>query len=136
MGAMRRMVTWAMVLALLGSIGAGVGIQATHRQDETQELSDTERIKLEKQAAELNRQIGEHYQKRRFDEAIRLSEQLLATYRQLYPTDSFPDGHRNLANCLYNLGTLLKARGELDKAEHYYRDALAMRQRLYPRDTL
>ena len=55
-------------------------------------------------------------------------------YRQLYPTEHYPQGHPDLATSLNNLGGLLKSRGEYAAAEPFYRDALAMRRQLYPKE--
>ena len=132
MGAMRQVGMWALILALLGSIGAGLGIQATHGQEKAEELSEKERKQLEQLVADLNSQVVVFSQKGKFDEAISLSEQSLALTQKLYPKRTFPDGHRDLATRLNNLGYLLQARGELVKAESFYRDALTMRNRLYP----
>jgi len=54
--------------------------------------------------------------------------------RRLYPADKYPDGYPDLATSLNNLGFLLKARGEYDEAERFYREALAMDRKLYPAD--
>ena len=50
----------------------------------------------------------------------------------LHPLGRYPDGHPHLANGLTNLGGLLYARREYGAAERYYREALAMCQKLYP----
>ena len=57
------------------------------------------------------------------------------TIRQrLYPKKEYPDGHPELAESLYCLGSFLQAQGEYAKAEPFFRDALAMCQKLYPKD--
>jgi CHAT domain-containing protein/Tfp pilus assembly protein PilF len=53
-------------------------------------------------------------------------------HRRLYPPKRYPNGHADLASSLTNLGRLLRARGEPARAEHCYREALAMRRKLYP----
>ena len=55
-------------------------------------------------------------------------------YQKLYPKDSYPQGHPDLATSLNNLGFLLQAQGEYGKAEPFFRQALAMYQKLYPKE--
>jgi CHAT domain-containing protein len=55
--------------------------------------------------------------------------------RRLYPADTYPDGHPDLAGSLNNLGYVLEAQGRPAAAEPLFREALAMRRRLYPADT-
>ena len=52
--------------------------------------------------------------------------------RRLYPEAQYPQGHRDLALSLNNLGELLQDQGEYAGARDYYEQALAMRRRLYP----
>jgi CHAT domain-containing protein/tetratricopeptide (TPR) repeat protein len=51
---------------------------------------------------------------------------------KLYPSDKYPDGHPDLANCLFFLGLALHSQSQSAAAEPYLRDALSMRRRLYP----
>jgi CHAT domain-containing protein len=50
--------------------------------------------------------------------------------KKLYPASRYPDGHRDLAQSLNNLGFLLQARGEYGQARPYCEQALAMQQSL------
>jgi CHAT domain-containing protein len=126
MNAVRRMAALALALGLLGAAASG--------QEKGGELTERERMQLERQAAELDRQAFANYQKGRIDEAIRLEEQRLSLCRRLYPKAKDPNGHPDLAATLNALGFLLDARGEYARAEPILRDALAMCQKLYPKD--
>ena len=70
----------------------------------------------------------------RYEEALRCWEQTLAKAEQLYSKDRYPQGHLELAASVNNLGHILLDRGELVKAEAYYRQAHEMRQKLFPAD--
>ncbi len=66
----------------------------------------------------------------------------LAVRQKLYPKDKYPHGHERLAFSLFLVGYVLGAQGmyyqadqaKLAEADAYYRDALAMFRRLYPKD--
>jgi CHAT domain-containing protein/uncharacterized protein HemY len=52
--------------------------------------------------------------------------------QKLYPASRHPAGHPDLSKSFNNLGVLLRARGEYERAQAYLEQALAMRQKLYP----
>src|SRR6202035_1578484 len=52
--------------------------------------------------------------------------------RKLYPSSKYPDGHADLAQSLNNLGFVLKAIGQADKALTFYQQGLDMTRQLYP----
>jgi hypothetical protein len=54
--------------------------------------------------------------------------------QRVYPKEKFPNGHPRLAVSLNDLGSLLKDQGEYAKAEPFLRQALEMRQKLYPKE--
>jgi CHAT domain-containing protein/tetratricopeptide (TPR) repeat protein len=83
-------------------------------------------------AAALSRQAVQLYQQGRLEEAVLRAREALPLYRRLYPPESYPQGHPALANGLNNLGTLLRAQGDLAGAEPLFREALAIRRKLYP----
>ena len=68
-----------------------------------------------------------------FDEATDLLRQMLGLNRRLYPRTAIRRATPDLAHSLNNLGLVLGARGDLARAEPFYRDALAMYRQLYPR---
>ena len=51
--------------------------------------------------------------------------------KDLYPPKEYPDGHQGVAISLGWLGLLLNSQGKYAEAEPFYRDALAMYQRLH-----
>jgi tetratricopeptide (TPR) repeat protein len=60
------------------------------------------------------------------NDAIPLMRKAVAMDRALYPNEPHPD----LAEVLNDMGYLLDERGDLDESEKFYREALAMYQRL------
>jgi tetratricopeptide (TPR) repeat protein len=95
-----------------------------------QELSAAHRAGLEQEAAKLQEKGDALYRQGRYEEAIRLVRDALAMRRKLYSENPFPGGHPALTESLNNLGELLHARSDRARAELFYRDALAMYQRL------
>ena len=61
------------------------------------------------------------------------SERALEMREALYPKDSYPQGHPDLAGSLNNLGSLLEAQGDYGEARGYLERALAMREPFTPR---
>jgi len=76
----------------------------------------------------LNAQVVAAFNQGRRDDALALARRALALAEQDHP------GAKRHATALNNLGSLLQARGDLAGAEPLYRDALAMRQRLFQGD--
>jgi len=119
----------ALALLMLGWVVTAVPARG---DEPAKELTDEQREKLEKEAAELGVKAGRLYQDGQYAAATEVQEKVLACQRKLYPVDKYPGGHPDLADSLNALGFVLKARGEYAKAEPYYRDALEMKKRLYP----
>jgi CHAT domain-containing protein/Tfp pilus assembly protein PilF len=97
-----------------------------------EELTPQERRQLEQQAAALARQGEQRYQEGRLDDALQLWTRVVEIRRRVYSPARCPDGHTDLAISLSWLGYLLKAQGELVRAEPLDREALAMYRKLYP----
>jgi tetratricopeptide (TPR) repeat protein len=60
------------------------------------------------------------------NDAVPLMRKAVAMERSLYPNEPHPD----LAEALNDMGLLLDERGDLDESEKFYRESLAMYQRL------
>src|SRR3954471_10924495 len=60
----------------------------------------------------------------RYPEALDRLRRSLAINERLYPKAQYPDGHRDLAAGLHNLGLLLRAMGRLEPALPYAEEAL------------
>ncbi len=110
------------VLGVVLAVAAGAG-------ESPGELTAEQRKRLEGEANELNERGLALYQRRDYAGAVALLEQALELRRKLHPL-----GHADVATNLNNLGVLLRSMGELKKAEPNYRQALEMRQRLYPKE--
>jgi CHAT domain-containing protein/Tfp pilus assembly protein PilF len=65
-------------------------------------------------------------------EAVQLLEKALAGLERLYPPDKYPDGHKDLASGLDNLGAMLGHAGFDERCIAMCEKALAMRRLLYP----
>src|SRR4051794_196072 len=90
----------AVVAGLAGLAWTEPDLRGARAQDNKQEFSDTERKDLEKQVRALIKEAVAHDQQGRLDDALRALEQCSRLQRQLYPTATFPDGHRDLAASL------------------------------------
>ena len=102
--------------------------------DPPKKLTAEERKELEAKRVELGAAGVKASQAGKYSEAQKAFEMALEVARRLYPKDEFPDGHAKLATSLNNLADLYEAQGKLADAEHLYRDALAMRKRLFKGD--
>jgi CHAT domain-containing protein/tetratricopeptide (TPR) repeat protein len=91
-----------------------------------------DRAALESRAGALSQKALELVQQDRAAQAVPLAEEALALYRRLYPKDRYPAGHADLAASLHALGFVLRARGDITRAETLYREALAMGRKLFP----
>src|SRR5262245_29733107 len=92
-------------LALLGWLVVFLAVcaPASARQaGGAQELTEAERGRLAKEAAELNQRAGLLHQQGKYIEASKLLEAALALRRQLYPPRGYPQGHADLAANLNN----------------------------------
>src|SRR5690349_19498952 len=88
------------------------------------ELTPEERDRRTAKAAELNTEGVRLYQRGDYPRALAALQEALDLRRQLYPEAKYPQGHERLADSLNNLATLHQARGEYDRAEQFFRDAL------------
>jgi CHAT domain-containing protein/Tfp pilus assembly protein PilF len=121
---MTRNIVLVIAIAMCGQSSAPAGDPPTR-------LSAEERKRLESELKELNDTGLKQYQAGKLTEATVTQEKAFAVARRLYPKDDFPNGHRELAACLTSLGGVLEERNLLAEAEPYYRQALAMHQRLH-----
>jgi CHAT domain-containing protein/Tfp pilus assembly protein PilF len=117
-------------LMLLGLMSVALGTAGA--ADEA--LTPAERKELEQQAQNANQQAVERYREGKYKDATQSAEEALPILRRLYPRKDYPDGHRELATCLNNLGLFLRVQGEYARAERFYRDALEMYQKLFPKE--
>jgi CHAT domain-containing protein/Tfp pilus assembly protein PilF len=87
---------------------------------------------LAAKAAKLNDEGVKLYDKRQMKESVEKLAAAIEIRRKLYPLESFPAGHADLAISLNNLGVVLDAQGQAAKALPYHEQALAMYRTLYP----
>src|SRR5262245_48077346 len=111
--------------------GFGPGLRAA---EPPAKLTPEQRKTLEARRGELNSAGEKSYHAGKHAEAIQAFEAALEISRALYPRDTFPDGHANLATSLNNLAGLYQAQGKYAAAEALFKAALAMCQRLFQGD--
>ncbi len=121
--------SWTVVLVVLVALGLGAQAQT----EPPEKLTAEQRKELEAKGKELNAAAVQAHRKGQLAEATKAAREALAIARQLYPTAEYPDGHPDLATSLNNLGFLLWSQRKFPEAEPLFREALAMRQRLYAR---
>ncbi len=97
-------------------------------------LTAEARKELEGNARELNNRAGELSRRGQYAEAAEVYREALRVWERLYPKDSHPHGHANLALTLNNLGVVLRKGGKPREAEAVYRQALAMQRKLFPKE--
>jgi tetratricopeptide (TPR) repeat protein/CHAT domain-containing protein len=97
-----------------------------------EEPSEADREKTATEARRLNAESVQLYRQGKTAEALEQARAALALRRQLYPLDKYPDGHRELAQSLNNIGSLLQVQRSYAEARPFYEQALAMRRKLYP----
>ncbi len=68
------------------------------------------------------------------DDAVQSLAEGLRIARRLHPKGEAPDGHPDLVISMQNLAVVYQAQGKWGDAEGFYKDALAMRERLDPGD--
>jgi CHAT domain-containing protein/tetratricopeptide (TPR) repeat protein len=120
---------WAALLVLLAACPSRAAAD-----DPPKEPSPEQRVRLEKQAAELNERAEALNGQGRYPEATKLLQEALEIKRKLYPEERYPQGHADLARSLHNLGLVLQAQGEYGQALDSLQRALHMRQQLYPKE--
>src|SRR5262245_20335123 len=113
-----------LLAALLGLLAAAPG--------RAEPPSAEEQARLEAEALKADQERGALYRQGRMREALSRAERVLALARQLYPREQFPDGHRNLASSLNNVGITLRALGRPEEALTHLQQAQATYRRLYP----
>ena len=52
---------------------------------------------------ELIRTANACYQQKQYDEAMQRLQQLLALYKQIYPAEQYPNGHRDVVECCVDI---------------------------------
>jgi tetratricopeptide (TPR) repeat protein len=88
------------------------------------ELTPQQRQELEKQALALSTEGVQLHGRGQHAKATELFREALAIRQRLYPRESYPQGHPDLATSLNNLAALLHAQGDYARAEPLYREAL------------
>src|SRR5262249_15537555 len=106
--------TGLLVLGLALSL-AGLALAAGQEPD----LTPQERQKLEAQAKECYGRLLKFYDEAKLTDALKEAQQVLTINRRLYPESKYPDGHRDLATSLNNLGFVLQAMERPDAALGY-----------------
>lgn len=99
--------------------------------DPPKKLTDEERKELAAKYSERETDGFKAYKAGRPADAVKAVEEALAIGRRLYPAAEYPDGHRELATTLTNLGFMHQLQGQYAAAERRYGEALAMRRRLF-----
>jgi CHAT domain-containing protein/Tfp pilus assembly protein PilF len=112
--------SWCSVLSVLHAEGPGKAPTPEERQA------------LQEKAQQLNGKLVKAYQDGRLDDALDCAREMLRIFEQLYPTTTHPDGHRDLAATINNLGNVLLNRGDYARAQPLFERALAMNEKLYP----
>jgi tetratricopeptide (TPR) repeat protein len=107
---------------------------AVRAQDKPANELTPEQQRLKKRAHDLNEEAVKLYQQGRYAESTKRLQEVLQIREGLYPKDTYPQGHPDLARSLNNLGALLKVQEQYAKALPYFEQALAMYERLYPKD--
>src|SRR5437879_1230836 len=87
-----------------------VGAALVAQEPKLPELTPEEQ-KLAAEALKLNEEAGQMYQQGKAAQAVAKLRQSLEIYQRLYPVLKYPDGHRDLAASLNNLGFMLQAAG-------------------------
>ncbi len=125
-----------MIRMLVGLV-LGVTLAASWRAQAGEEpppkkLTPEERKELQLRWKELTRAGEKLYEAGKRVEATRTLQEALEVARRLYPVTEFPDGHPDLAASLNTRGYLFQVQGKDAEAEPLFREALAMRRRLFP----
>ena len=128
-----------LVLALVaylpaGAVGAdpaaGANEAAADPKSEPKERADPEHDALVKEAASLLAQGKTAIKAGKYDRAEELYRKSLAVYEKAYPSAKYPNGHRQLAIALNNMGALFHAQNKPAEAVPYYEKAVEMGRRL------
>ena len=120
-----------LLVCLLTGVLLAVPVRA---DDPPKKLTPGERKELKAKSQAANAAGLKAYQAGKIDDAVRSVEEGLKIARRLFNPIEFPNGHRDLATAMNNLGFLYKAQGKLAAAEPLYKDALAMKKRLFKGD--
>jgi CHAT domain-containing protein/tetratricopeptide (TPR) repeat protein len=113
-------------------LNAGIVVALYASLSRAEEPSSADRETLAADARRLNAEGVQLYRQGNLADAVERMKAALSLRQKLYPEDKFPDGHRELAQSLNNLGSLLQTQRAYDDARPYYEQALAMRRKLYP----
>jgi tetratricopeptide (TPR) repeat protein len=111
-----------------------IACTALAQEPKPRELTPEEK-RLSAEAQRLSREGVDLYQRGQSTEAIVKVRKALEITQKLFPPETYPDGHSDLATDLFNLGTVQEALGMHSQAVRYLEQALAMRQKLYPQST-
>ncbi len=117
-------------LALMVTAGTLAGLASAGEG----ELTPEERQKLLQESSRLNGEVRRHYQAGHIVEAMQAQREHLKLTRRLYPRESFPEGHSELAASLGNMGYFHSILGRLEEALEHNQQVLAMNRKLYPAD--
>jgi CHAT domain-containing protein/Tfp pilus assembly protein PilF len=95
---------------------------------------EAERTRLKQEANNLAVQAYNLYKELRYDSALELLKQAEIILLQLYPPNTFPQGHPDLVFVLNNKAAILNDQGDYERARIVFEQVLAMDRKLYPED--
>ncbi len=120
-------------MALLMLLFLGSFAPAGRADDPPQRLTPERRQELQRQAVELSRVGDQAYQRGDLTTAVEKNRRLLQIRERLYPKESYPQGHHDLALSLNNLGFLLWSQGDYGGARGYLSGRWRCGRRSIPR---
>jgi tetratricopeptide (TPR) repeat protein len=116
---------------MVAARGLWLSAAALPAQEPNPPVLTPEEQKLAAEATRLDRAALQLYFQGKA-EAVATLRQSLEILQKLYPAAKYPDGHRDLAQSLSNMGFVLLWSCSAEKALPFFEQALAMRRRLYP----
>ena len=122
---------WFVVCALVCAVAS----RPSSADDPPKKLTAEERKELEVKWGDWNRAGLKSYQMGKYPESESSFASALEVARQLYPRETFPNGHASLATSMANLAAALNNQGRMAGAESLARDALTMRRQLFKGDS-
>src|SRR5262245_37396803 len=119
------------LLAGLVFVALAAGLWPAAADDPPKKLTPEERKELEAKWKERTATGSKAYPAGKYAEATTVFREALDLARVTFPAAEFPDGHPMIAASLNNLAVVSRGEGRLTDAALLYREALAMRQRVF-----